>query len=480
LIDPVFTIVNLERGIDFLLNLSRSPILRFLVHHCAVNRPRIERQRLIDAVIEHLLRDYGRDGMLGDISVFEAKNLQLIHDNLLLRRLNTRLAGADDKKRRRLSKTIASLEKRLAELKPLEGPDVLRYLANLYLEDIAPDFDPVFLIVFRTLAERIFNNFIRSIQLHEATPGTLREIRELSGREPLFFIANHISNADHLPILFALNRARIISPVVIGGSNLYRGISARILPKVNVCQLKRDDMIERKIKWLGNPVYIETFKQHNQYMWLHNEPYLFYPEGGRSRSGMILRPKVGIIKNIFEFIRKTNRRAHFALISLSYTCVPEDLAIEESRKGINISYSDIITQLAELNREYGCFKQTPTHVVLDRPLTVTPERIPDLEDFSLEMMGQVCANIRSTPTYEVARMIQNLCASREPESVFSQLELERAAPVEDHRRIAAGLEIFRRKGFVESVSGPETGNGDYRVVNPDLIRQYANRTECDF
>ena len=474
--------MNLARGIDFLLNLSRSPSLRFLVHHCAVNRPRIERQRLIAAVIEHLLRDYGREGMLGDISVFEAKNLQLIHDNLLLRRLNTRLAGTSDneKKQRRLKATITNLEKRIEKLKPLEGPDALRFLARLYLEDIAPDFDPVFLIVFRTLAERIFKNFISSIQLHEATPGTLRAIRELSGREPLFFIANHISNADHLPILFALNRARIISPVVIGGSNLYHGISAKILPKVNVCQLKRDDMIERKIKWLGNPVYIETFKQHNQYMWLHNEPYLFYPEGGRSRSGMILRPKVGIIKNIFEFIKKTNRRAHFVLISLSYTCVPEDLAIEESRKGINISYSDIISQLAELNREYGSFKQTPTHVVLDRPLTITPEQIPDLEDFSFEMMGRICDNIRSTPTYEVARMIMNLSESREQGNIFSRQELQSATPPEQHRRLAAGMEIFQRKRFITPNLAGKQQDDSYRILNPDLLRQYANRTECEF
>ncbi len=469
--------MNLEYGIDILLGLSRSPVLRFLVEHLAVNRTRIIREKLINTVIAHLLQDYGRDGMLGDLSVFEAKNLQMIHDSRLLRKLRPRLAGASGRKRKHLAKAVTGLERRLAELKPLEGPDALRYLASLYLEDIAPDLDPVFLVTFRTLATRIFNNFINSIRVHETTPGTLRTVRELAGAEPLFFLANHISNADHLPILFALNRARIISPVVIGGSNLYRGISARILPKVNVCQLKRDDMIERKIKWLGNPVYIETFKQHNEYMWLHNEPYLFYPEGGRSRSGRILRPKLGIIKNIFEFCHRHTRRIHFVPLALSYTSVPEDLAIEESRKGSNISYSDLIIQLTELNREYGRFRQTPIHVVIDRPWTITPNEMPELAEFGLEIMARICENIHPTPTYEVAEMVLNLVESDENGYYFSLRELLASGPDECHPMIRDGLEIFQRKGFIRCVPADPDKQC---LLNPELLEQYANRRQCEF
>jgi len=469
--------MNLERGIDILLRLSDNPVLLYLVNRFAVNKSRIDRQRLIDAVIRHLLADYGRDGMLGEITVFEAKNLQLLHDNRLLHRLKGRLPGARGEKKRRLQQAIANLERRLEELRELEGPDALKFLAALYLEDIAPDFNPAFLIIFRTLAQRIFNNFINSIRLHEASRGSLAAIRKHLGREPVFFIANHISNADHLPILFALNRASLISPVIIGGNNLYRGVSAKILPRVNVCQLKRDDMIEKKIKWLGNPIYIETFKLHNHYMWLHNEPYLFYPEGGRSRSGKILKPKVGIIKNVFEFVRETRRRVHFVPISLSYTCVPEDLAIEESRKGVNISYSDLIQQLARLNREYRQFKHTATRVVLGNPLTVTHDAIPDLEEFSCDLMLRVRDGIRPTPTYEVAQMILNLCETNYPNNRFSLEELRKAAPTDDWKRIIAGLEIFSTKKFIRP--GAETKDL-YEILNPDLLRQYANRTECDF
>ena len=469
--------MNLARGIDLLIALSESPLLLWLTNRFAVNKTRIKRDELIAAVIDQLLEDFEKDRILGDFSVFEARNLQLIHDNLLLHKLKNRRDEAGGRKRKRLDQAIRGLEKRLEKLKRLEGAEALRFLAALYLEDIAPDFNPAFLLLFRTLATRSFNHFINSIQVHERALGNLVAIREKLGREPVFFIANHISNADHLPILFALNRARMISPVVIGGSNLYRGISAKILPKVNVCQLKRDDMIEKKIKWLGNPVYIETFKQHNHYMWRHNEPYLFYPEGGRSRSGRILKPKVGIIKSILEFCRETRRPVHFVLISLSYTCVPEDLAIEESSKGVNISYSDLIQQLARLNREYRQFKHTATRVVLGDPLTVTHDAIPDLEEFSCDLMLRVRDGIRPTPTYEVAQMILNLCETNYPNNRFSLEELRKAAPTDDWKRIIAGLEIFSTKKFIRP--GAETKDL-YEILNPDLLRQYANRTECDF
>lgn len=468
--------MKIESAIDFLIGLSKSPVFLSLVNRFAVNKSRIERERLIAAVTKYLLAEYGRDGMLGDLSVFEAKSLQLMHDNILLRRLKGRAEGTSGKRQNDLKLSIKNLEQRLETLKKLEGPDTLRFLADLYLEDIAPDFNPAFLILFRAVSKRLFNNFVNSIRAVEDTPGTIDEVRHLVGNEPVFFIANHVSNADHLPILFALNRAGLISPVVIAGSNLYRGISAKILPKLNVCQLKRDDMIEKKIKWLGNPIYIETFKQHNQYMWLHNEPYLFYPEGGRSRSGKILKPKVGIIKNVFEFVANTRHRVHFVPLSLSYTCVPEDLAIEESRKGINISYGDLIQQLAKLNREYGRFKDTATYVTLGNPLTITADKMPDLRDFSYEMMNRVRDGIRPTPTYAVAPMILNLCEAGEKGNIFSIKELQDASPDYNLEKMIIALDIFGTKKFIQPGSEP----GSYEIINPDLLRQYANRTECDF
>ena len=468
--------MKIERAIDFLIGLSESPVLLSLVNRFAVNKSRIHRERLIAAITKYLLVDYGRDGMLGDLSVFEAKSLQLIHDNNLLRRLKGRAQGTVGERQNNLKLSINNIEQRLETLKKLEGPDTLRFLSSLYLEDIAPDFNPAFLILFRAVSSRLFNNFVNSIRAVENTPGTIDEVRRLLGNEPVFFIANHISNADHLPILFALNRARLISPVVIAGSNLYRGISTKILPKINVCQLKRDDMIEKKIKWLGNPVYIETFKQHNQYMWLHNEPYLFYPEGGRSRSGKILKPKVGIIKNVFEFVKKTRRSVHFVPLSLSYACVPEDLAIEESRKGVNISYGDLIQQLVKLNREYGRFKDTSTYVNVDLPVKVTADKLPDLEEFSYDLMSRVRDGIRTTPTYEIAPMILNLCAAGEHKTSFSIEELKNAGPNCDLKKMTIGLDIFSTKKFIQP--GPEPGS--YEIINPDLLKQYANRTECEF
>jgi len=468
--------MKIERIMDFLLGLSESRVLFHLVNRFAVNQSRIHRERLIAAVTKYLLADYGRDGMLGDLSVFEAKSLQLMHDNILLRRLKGRAEGTTGERQDNLKRSINNIEQRIDTLKKLAGPDTLRFLADIYLEDIAPDFNPTFLILFRTIANRLFNNFVNSIRAVEATPGTIDEIRHLTGNEPVFFIANHISNADHLPILFALNRARLISPVVIAGSNLYRGISEKILPKLNVCQLKRDDMIEKKIKWLGNPIYIETFKQHNQYMWLHNEPYLFYPEGGRSRSGKILKPKVGIIKNVFEFVEKTQRSVYFVPLSLSYTCVPEDLAIEESRKGVNISYGDIIQQFAKLNREYSRFKDTATYVNLGLPMKVMASKIPDLEEFSDELMNRVRDGIQPTPTYDVAPMILNLCEAGEKKNNFSIEELRDAEPDCDIKRITNGLEIFSTKKFIKPGKKP----GSYEIINPDLLKQYANRTECEF
>ena len=76
-----------------------------------------------------------------------------------------------------------------------------------------------------------------------------------------------------------------------------------------------------------------VFKNYNYYLWSHNEPFLFYIEGTRSRNGKILPPKYGFLKEIVKFIEENNQTAYFVPVSLSYTVVPEDIELVKSLKG---------------------------------------------------------------------------------------------------------------------------------------------------
>jgi len=387
----------------------------------------------------------------------------------------------------KLQSLLFFYQRRARELNKQKQPDaIIDFLARYYIEDMAADFDPAFLIAFRSIARHIFPHLVKSIRLSEEEPGVFDQVRDLMGKTPVFILPNHISNADHIPICFAINGFSGLHPVIAAGSNLFRGVSNWIMPRVNAYKIRREHLGRdsrwfQNLKWFHNPVYRQVHRKYLHYLWDHNEPFMFYIEGTRSRDGRIGKPKTGIMEDLADYVKNTGRQVYLVPVSLSYTIVPEDVDIEASRTGKNISEKDIFSQLAMLDKQYAKLPDSAIHVHFSTPISYGPDS-QDVTDAVSRLMEAIGRGVVRSYTSMLAEAIMMICADGREQKSFTLMEvndyflehfesLPEVVNADVAHDIMMAIEAFCRKGFIRRDSLTEV----YQLENVPLIRQYARR-----
>ncbi len=456
--------------IEKTLKITSMPMVKAMANLFCLNKERIKKKDVVETICSDINLHFKDSPIKRKLVAEECRIMQKYYFKEQIKKLSLR---------KRNLKILNDYREKLRLLDSLDSSDeIIDFLSRYYINDMAADFDPAFLIVFKVIAKLLFKNMHSSLRLTEESKEPVEKVKRLQGKYPLFFMPNHISNADHIPLCIALNKAGIFHPIIVAGANLYRGVSRKILPKANCYKLQRD-YIHGSVKWLSNPLYNMVFKKYNYYLWSHNEPFLFYIEGTRSRDGKILPPKYGFLKEIVNFVGEFKTKAYFVPISLSYTVVPEDLELVQSLRGKNISQKDLLTQNLELDKIYGSVKDSSIYINISEPVEISYENIPNVTELGKKLLGIISENIVVTPTYHLAVALKNLSEEQfslsEVREVFSEKFF--TAEKSDYKLLLsvdeileAGIDVFVKKNAIQNI-GDET----FKIVNKDLIVQYANR-----
>ncbi|MCK4378113.1 MAG: 1-acyl-sn-glycerol-3-phosphate acyltransferase, partial [Deltaproteobacteria bacterium] len=373
-----------ERLLSLVFFWCRLRPVQWLTNRCCVNKARMPKAVVVKMVVEAVSHYYREHKLEAAMDARQARIYQKIYFRQKAKSIRHKLIAPEDKAPSikdpaKLQTLLFFYRRRALELNKQKQPAaIIDYLARYYIEDMAADLDPAFLIAFRSIGRRIFPHLVKSIRLSEEEPGVFDQVRDLMGKAPVFILPNHISNADHIPICFAINGFSGLQPVIAAGANLFRGVSNWIMPRVNAYKIRREHLGRdsrwfQNLKWFHNPVYRRVHTEYLQHAWDQNEPFMFYLEGTRSRDGRIGKPKKGIMENLAEYVENTGRQVYLVPVSLSYTIVPEDEDIEASRTGKNISEKDIFTQLAMLDKQYAKLPDSAIHVRFSTPIPYGPD-----------------------------------------------------------------------------------------------------------
>lgn len=443
---------DITKVVNTIFKITSMPFVRKIVNIFCLNKERIIKEKAVKAIVQDILAYYEEHNIKRKLIAEECRLMQKYYFKEQLKK--------------RLNKKVAEEYKdKLQKLDSLESSEeIIEFLVEYYIDDMASDFDPAFLIIFKALIRFLFPHMYKSIKITEESKDAVKKIKSIQGKYPLFILPNHISNSDHIPICLALNKAGVFHPVIVAGANLYRGISRKILPKANCYKLRRD-YLHGDVKWLSNPLYNMVFRKYNYYLWEHNEPFLFYIEGTRSRDGQILPPKLGFIKEILKFIEERDKVAYFVPVSLSYTVVPEDEELLKSIKGKNISNKDIVTQNLALDKIYGSMKDSSIYIHISEPVEISNENLPEAGDFAKEMIKMISENIVITPSYLFAHTVVSLKKEN-----FTIEEIKNLLTKDSERIIEIGADIFEKKRAIKKID-----NSRYEITNIELLQQYANR-----
>ena len=276
------------------------------------------------------------------------------------------------------------------------------------------------------------------------------------------YASNHKSHIDYLVEPLVLEDNGIRPPVIAAGINLFGGPLGLIHRHVTGAI-----PIRRNAK---DPAYLITLKAYVAEL-LRKHDLFFYPEGGRSYSGELKNPKIGLIQ-------ATLQASHSPMVIVP-TAIAYDLVLEDrvlARQRIKRSQRPFSRELAEMVR-YSVGYRSRAFVTFGQPIALdafaddSRRAVLDLGRTVMTAIGQV---YKVLPTAVVS-------AAMRP-SVTRQELVDRSDSLLDALRAAgANLGVASGAEAVDSAIEPletrgilATEHGRFRVRDRNVLRYYAH------
>ena len=119
----------------------------------------------------------------------------------------------------------------------------------------------------------------------------LEEIKKISSENSIVYVPCHRSHIDYCALSYILYENGLMVPQIPAGNNLNLPIMGRILRGGGAIFMRRS---------FKNPLYSTIFFQHIRNLIKRGSSIEFFPEGGRSRSGLSLPSRPGLISMIIR------------------------------------------------------------------------------------------------------------------------------------------------------------------------------------
>ncbi len=240
--------------------------------------------------------------------------------------------------------------------KPIDS--VLR-TARRNFDTIAANFSPTTTEMAAKGLDLIFNRIYDGIEVDEA--GLLRAMKAATDA-PIVFTPSHKSHLDYLVMSYVLWRRGFNAPLVAAGANLSFFPLGPFLRRCGAFFLRRS--------FKGDPLYTASFKAYLKKLVHDGVHHEFFPEGGRSRTGKLLQPKLGLFTWYTEAILEGARNdLLFVPIAIDYEKVVEGAEYKKELAGGEKKAEDMKALLAApavLTENYGRI-----HLTFDEPVSLS-------------------------------------------------------------------------------------------------------------
>ena len=218
--------------------------------------------------------------------------------------------------------------------------------AAKYLDEIASDINPKIIRVLDVSLRWVFNHIFEGMVID--TDG-LERTKRISQKGPLILVPCHKSHLDYLILSYVFFNNNMPCPHIAAGKNLSFWPLGPIFRGGGAFFLRRT--------FKGEILYPKIFAAYIQKMLEEGFHIEFFLEGGRSRTGKLLPPKIGILSLVIDaFIKNKSDDMFFVPIYIGYDRVLEEKAyiheIEGGKKAPE-NLTNVIKARKFLNKKYG-------------------------------------------------------------------------------------------------------------------------------
>jgi len=233
--------------------------------------------------------------------------------------------------------------------------DRARAEAGKIFREIAANMNSTFLALLNVIVVGIMRRLFASIELVG-----IERIAEYAKRHPLVLAPSHRSYFDFLIISSAFYGNHLVPPHIAARENMAFGPMGFLFRRAGAFFLRRS---------FDDPIYKEVFRAYVSYLVREGFTQEFFIEGGRSRTGKSMPPKLGLLTwDIDAFLSSARRDLFFVPIAITYERLVEEGAMVDELEGAEKSEESMMRLVKArkfLRRRFGT-----VHVSFGEPISL--------------------------------------------------------------------------------------------------------------
>lgn len=345
-------------------------------------------------------------------------------------------------------------------------PESLQREARRNLNAIAARYHPFATGMMGPLLTWVFNRIYDGIDVDEAG---LERAMKAGERAPIVLVPSHKSHIDYLILGYVLWNRGYAVPLVAAGANLSFFPLGVLLRRVGAFFLRRT--------FKGDKVYTASFKTYVKKLIHDGIPQEFFPEGGRSRTGKLLMPKLGMLTwQVDAVLEGARNDLIFVPIAIDYEKVVESASYSKELAGgekQKENLSSLLKAPQVLTARYGRI-----HLSFDEPIS--------LVDFAASRQLKLNEELSDEQKKGLVRALGNrIMHGISRTSVITPHALAASALLAHRRRGIDSREVSERIGLLRKIAemagAPFSPALENAPSSPTVIGsiQDAVRTFCD-
>jgi glycerol-3-phosphate O-acyltransferase len=195
-----------------------------------------------------------------------------------------------------------------------------RFEAERMFREIAAHMNSTFLAVLSALVGAVVRRLFLRIEV-----AGLEKVADHAKRHPLVLVPSHRSYFDFVIISLLFYANYLVPPHILARENMAFGPFGFLWRRCGAFFVRRS---------LDDPLYKEVFRAYVAYLVKEGVTQEFFIEGGRSRTGKTLAPRLGMLSWVVEAFLDTARRdLFFVPIAITYERLVEEGAMVEELEG---------------------------------------------------------------------------------------------------------------------------------------------------
>jgi glycerol-3-phosphate O-acyltransferase len=217
-------------------------------------------------------------------------------------------------------------------------------VARGYVNEIAANYSHWFVVLMSGLLGRLWNRLYDGVEL--ANFSSLKSVDE--GSE-IVYVPCHRSHMDYLLLSYVVYHKGYAVPHIAAGINLDMPVVGTFLRRGGAFFLRRS--------FGGNATYAAVFTRYLGAILARGHSLEYFIEGGRSRTGRLLQPKIGMLSmTVRSYVRNPARPVVFVPVYFGYERIVEArtyLGELSGRPKEKESILTILRTLPELRSRFG-------------------------------------------------------------------------------------------------------------------------------